>query len=293
MSLLNKALISGCAIIATTIVTEFCTTSSASAYSLDWGRNDISWDASAGELTNIYEFDPQYKIDTGNDLYVRFTLSTNPSGEDPPGQDYAIQGPNPRWTPGIYQGGTIPAGTGFFTDELFVFTNRNTPTPDNITLTIEFFEDDLGTIKTEVEDFNTTFADLDAGANGVRQEFVTVNGEDILGAGVNPTFAETPNSLVGITGNTIEGYNMPITDTSSNPDAGNVRVLFDGNAHKVNIDFVAAIQGQKNRNMYMTDIGITPTLVPVTPVPFEFSPAIGIVMSLGLLGSNYLRKKYL
>ena len=45
--------------------------------------------------------------------------------------------------------------------------------------------------------------------------------------------------------------------------------------------------------MYMTDIGITPTLVPVTPVPFEFSPTIGILMSLGFLGSNYLRKKYL
>ena len=262
---------------------------------MDWGRvdNPISWDASNGELTNIYEFDPQYSIDfPGEELYVKLTVSTDPSGESPVGQDYAIQGPNPRWTPGIYTGGSIPAGTGRFTDELFVFTNRNSPTPDNITLTIEFFEDALGTIATDVEDFNTTFADLDAGQNGqgntVRQEIVTFSGEDTSSNPISPTFDVPTNSLVSINNDTVTGYDQPITD-----DSGNVRVLFDDNVHKVTVDFVAAIEGTKNRNMYMTDLAITPTLVPITPVPFEFSPTIGILMSLGLLGGNYLRKKYL
>ncbi len=58
MFLLNKACIFICAFIATTIVAEFCTTSSASAYSLDWGRGDITW--TGGDLTNTYEFDPLY-----------------------------------------------------------------------------------------------------------------------------------------------------------------------------------------------------------------------------------------
>ena len=285
MNILNKT----CTLlyfgVAITITTEFCAASSARAYSLDWGRTDVIWNDN--DLTNIYEFNPLYTSEV-EPLFVKLTVSTNPidDGGDP-ADVYAISSQNFGITPGIYLGSQPQAGTGLFTnEELFVFTNRNSPTPDTISLTIEFFKDASGTTPTDVENFNTTFTDLDAGLNGIRQEIITVTGEDTSLNPISPTFTIPTNSQVSINNNIITGHNSGITD-----DSGNVNVKFVGDVHKVNVDFMAALQGNKNRNMYIYDLGITPTEIAVTPVPFEFSPTTGILMSLGLFGGNYLRKK--
>ena len=277
-------------IIASTIATGFLATSSAKAYTLDWTRstlqptdpNYIEWDTSVPDLTNTYEFDPDYTAEVGS-LYVKLTVSTAPTGSEVNNQSFGT-------TPGIYAGNAVQAGGGGFSDELFVFTNDNTD-PDTITLTLEFFTDAAGTTPTDVTDFNATITDLDAGNNGQRQESIIVIGEDTSAAEITPTFDVPTGSLVTVPPNTssnneVIGHNTGITD-----EKGNVRVFFPGDVHKVSIDFIVATEGGKNRNMFITDLAITPDLAPLQPVPFEFSPTAGIILSIGIFGLNYFRKK--
>ncbi len=282
--ILKKICRSLCFGIAITIATEFYSTSFAEAFSLDWGRADVIWNDN--DLTNTYEFDPLYTSQFGA-LFVRLTVSTNPTDDGGnPVDVYAVSSQRFGITPGIYPGTEPTAGTGLFTDELFVFTNRNSPTPDTISLTIEFFEDASGTIPTNVEDFNTTFTDLDAGLNGIRQEIITFTGEDTSSNSISPAFTIPTNSVVSVNNNVVTGNNVGIED-----DSGNVNVKFVGDVHKINIDFLAALEGNKNRKMYMYDLGITPTDIAVTPIPFEFSPGLGLVIMMGFLGINYLWRK--
>ena len=264
----------------------FLATSPLQAYTLDWSRSTldpsapdyIEWDTSIPELTNTYEFDPNYTAEVGS-LFVKLTVSTDPAGSEVNTQAFGT-------TPGIYSGSVAQAGAGGFTDELFVFTNDTTD-PDTITLTLEFFSDAAGTQPTNVTDFNTTITDLDAGINGQRQESIIVIGEDTAANQITPNFQVPTNSLVTIPPNTssvneVIGFNSGVTD-----QRGNVRVFFPGDIHQVSLDFIAATEGSRNRNMFITDLAITPDLAPLQEVPFEFSPTAGLLLSLGILGSQY------
>ena len=278
--------------IAIELARGFLATSPLQAYTLDWTRSTlnpsdpdyIEWDTSIPELTNTYEFDPDYTTEVGS-LFVKLTVSTEPAGNEANSQRFGT-------TPGIYAGSVVQAGAGGFSDELFVFTNNNgNNAPDTITLTLEFFTDAAGTQPTNVTDFNTTITDLDAGINGQRQESIIVTGEDTAANQITPTFHVPNNSLVTIPPNTssnneVIGFNSGVTD-----ERGNVRVFFPGDIHQVSIDFIAATEGNRNRNMFITDLAITPDLAPLQEVPFEFSPTAGILLSIGILGSQYFRQK--
>ena len=282
-------------IVTSTIFTGFFAISSVKAYTLNWTRSTldptdpdyIEWDSSPPgiDTTNIYEFDPDYTAEVGP-LFVKLTVSTNPTGHEVSRQGFGR-------TPGIYPGDSVQAGAGGFTDELFVFTkDKNPNAPDTITLTLEFFTDVAGTQPTNVEKFNTTFTDLDAGNNGQSQEKIIVSGEDISGTNIIPTFDVPTNSLVTLppdtsSNNEVIGFTTGITD-----ERGNVRAFFSDDVHKVAIDFIVVAGSNRDRNMFMTDLAITPDLAPLEEVPFEFSPTIGILLSTGILGINYLQKKY-
>ena len=274
-----------------TISVGLLATSSVKAYTLDWTRSTlaptnsdyIEWDTSVPDLTNIYEFDPDYTAEVGS-LYVKLTVSSVPTGHEANTQAFGT-------TPGIYSGNVAQAGAGGFTDELFVFTNDNAD-PDTITLTIEFFSDVAGTQATNVTDFNTTITDLDAGNNGQRQESIIVIGEDTSAAEITPTFDVPTGSLVTIPPNTSSNNEVIGHDTGITDEKGNVRVFFPGDVHKVSLDFIAKTEGTRNRNLFITDLAITPDLAPLQAIPFEFSPTTGIILSIGIFGSNYIRKKY-
>ena len=284
-----------CRLATTTILSiisvGFLATPSIKAYTLNWTRSTlaptepeyIEWDTSVPDLTNIYEFDPDYTAEVGS-LYVKLTVLTEPTGHEINTQLFGT-------TPGIYSGNLAQAGAGGFIDELFVFTNDNAD-PDTITLTIEFFSDASGTQATNVTDFNTTITDLDAGNNGQRQESIIITGEDTSTAQITPTFTVPTGSLVTVPPNTFSDNEVIGHTTGITDEKGNVRVFFPGDIHKVSIDFIATTQGSRNRNMFITDLAITPDLAPLQEIPFNFSPTTGIILSIGIFSSNYIRKKY-